>query len=193
MGVSPLSRDGTWHTWADADRVLSLAPSALPSFRTSPRCLSPFTSNNQIHDGLFIHERRRAGAHVQNHREEAGQPSKSTPASPGTAETLRCCVSLDAGLSAHVLQPRRAVLQLLLQRLHEQGLVLEGGALPVPFSASASERSQEAVQRTDDLSPGAMRPQLHRQVPEAFGASGSAVRRTKCRCVRWRSRANVAG
>lgn len=42
-------------------------------------------------------------------------------------------------------------------------------------------RAQQS--RTDDLSLGAMRDELHRQVPEALGAGGSSVCRTERRYV----------
>lgn len=103
-----------------------LAPRPRPRSSSRSPCLSPPTTPRPIHDGLFTDERGRAGPHVPRYRKETGQ----LPRAPYVHRAMlnHALSRADAGLSAHVLQPRREVFQLVLQRLYLQGPVLQGGA-----------------------------------------------------------------
>lgn len=64
--------------------------------------------------------------------------TRSPDATHGPAEPHPLCA--DARLHAHVLEPRRAVLHRVLQRLHVQGPVLKRSEALLPISASRSGR-----------------------------------------------------
>lgn len=84
-----------------------------------------------LQHGFLLPQQRRAGAHEQGHRKKA-----------------------DARLSPNVRQHRRAMFQHMLQRLHQQGFVVERGS---------------------------MRDELYREVSQARREGGNAFRGAECR------------